>query len=161
MDSYCRDVTPLTRRQALSKLAVAPFGRVIFTQHAMPALEHVSHVVSRGQIVIRSHPGAAITTHAVTDHGTVVLYQADDINPATGAGWTVTATGLAHLITDPAQAAAYCDLLRPWAADERADIITISPGIVTGFQLSLAHDDHPGCRPAAGRGLPCASGARL
>lgn len=33
-----RQMRPLTRQQALQKLASAQFGRVVFTQHVMPAI---------------------------------------------------------------------------------------------------------------------------
>ena len=132
-----RDMMPMTRQQALDKLASAAFGRVVFTQHAMPALRHVNHVVHAGRIIVRSHPDSAITAAAGHGPGTVVLYQADDIDPRTRAGWTVTVTGLARLIEDPAQAARYKDMLHPWMAN-MSNVISIEPRIVTGFELTQA-----------------------
>ena len=142
MDDDNRHMTPLTTREALDRLAAAPFGRVIFTQHAMPALRHVNHVISNGQIIIRSHHDAAITARAGNE--TVVLYQAEDINPATRAGWTVAVTGLARLITDPGRAAAHRDTPRPWTAGTTTNLIAITPDIITGFRLAPAHRRHDG-----------------
>jgi len=143
-------MTPLTRQQALDKLAAAPFGRVVFTQHAMPALRHVNHIISHGQIIIRSHYDAAITAHAAPGDGTVVLYQADDINPATRTGWTVTVTGRARLITDPAKAAVYLELIHPWVTGSKSHIISITADIVTGFELTPdLSSHHPRARPPA------------
>jgi hypothetical protein len=52
-----RQLKPMTRQQALDKLASAPFGRVVFTEHALPALRQVNHLIDHGRIIIRSHPG--------------------------------------------------------------------------------------------------------
>jgi hypothetical protein len=43
-------------------------------------------VVHDGRIIIRSHPDSAITAHADHGRGTVVLYEADDIDPVTRTG---------------------------------------------------------------------------
>ena len=127
---------PMTRQQALDKLASAPFGRVVFTQHAMPALRPVNHVVHEGQVIIRSHPSSAITAQAGHGGATVVLYQADSIDPVTRTGWSVTVTGLARLVEDPAQAARYKGMVLPWTAGDMSNVISIDPEIVTGFELA-------------------------
>jgi nitroimidazol reductase NimA-like FMN-containing flavoprotein (pyridoxamine 5'-phosphate oxidase superfamily) len=130
-----RRMKPMTRQQALDKLASAAFGRVVFTQHAMPALRQVNHIVQDGQIIIRSHPDSAITAHADHGQGTVVLYEADDIDTRTRTGWSVTVTGRARLIEDPAQAARYKTMVLPWVAGNMSNVIGIEPEIVTGFEL--------------------------
>jgi pyridoxamine 5'-phosphate oxidase-like protein len=131
-----RQMKPMTRQQALDKLASAAFGRVVFTQHAMPALRQVNHVIHNGRIIIRSHPDSAITAHADHGRGTVVLYEADDIDPRTRTGWTVTVTGLARLVENPAQAARYKTMVLPWIGGNMSDVISIDPEIVTGFELT-------------------------
>ena len=58
-----RQMKPMTRQQALDKLASAPFGRVVFTEHAMPArrrlLVNESASLSSSRLVTRlSNPHA-------------------------------------------------------------------------------------------------------
>jgi Pyridoxamine 5'-phosphate oxidase len=131
-----RQLKPMTRQQALDKLASAPFGRVVFTEHALPALRQVNHLIDHGRIIIRSHPDAAITNRADHGRGSVVLYQADDIDPHTRTGWSVTVTGLAHRIQDPVQAAHYKQLLHPWVAGNMSEVISMDAEIINGFELT-------------------------
>ena len=131
-----RQLKPMSRQQALDKLASAPFGRVVFTEHAMPALRQVNHLVDHGRIIIRSHPDSALTNRADHGHGVVLLYEADDIDPLTRTGWSVTVTGLARLIEDPVQAAHYKELLHPWVAGNMSAVISIDTEIVNGFELT-------------------------
>jgi len=88
-----------------------------------------------GRIIIRSHEGAAIVTAADTARGTVVSYEADQIDTDARAGWSVVAIGLARVIDDPAQAAAYRRELNPWVTGTMDYIISIEPTIITAFEL--------------------------
>lgn len=116
-------------------LASVPIGRVVFTQRALPAVRPVNHMVDGNDIIIRSHPGAAIVFAADQGAGVVVAYEADQISPVTRTGWTVIVTGTARLVHDAADAARYESLLRPWIAGEMSQIIRVSADIVTGYNL--------------------------
>ncbi len=59
-----RQMRPMTRQQALGKLASTGYGRVMFTQHAMPAIRPVNHLLHDGHIIIRCHDDSAITARA-------------------------------------------------------------------------------------------------
>jgi uncharacterized protein len=65
----------------------------------------------------------------------VVAYQADAIDAADNLGWSVTVVGVAHQVTDPAAAEVFRRALRHWAGEANDQIISISPGMVTGFRL--------------------------
>jgi CheY-like chemotaxis protein len=132
-----QQMRPLTRRQALDRLASVPFGRVVFTHHAMPSIRPVNHVVRDGQVIIRTHEDSAFTSCAGHGHPNVVVYEADDIDPDTRTGWTVTVTGLARLVEDPARAARYRDMLHPWVSGSMSAVISIDAEFVTGFKLGL------------------------
>ena len=134
MDEGDRQMKPMTRRQALDKLASAEYGRIVFTQHAMPAIRPVNHVLRDGRIIILSHDGSAIATRA-DHHGNVVVYEADQIDPRTRTGWSVMVTGLARIVEDPALIARYQQALRPWVAGSKNTVIGIDADIVTGFEL--------------------------
>jgi len=138
MNEGDRQMKPMTRQQAMDKLANAEYGRVVFTQHAMPAIRPVNHLVSDGRIIIVSHDDSAITAHAGHERGNVVVYEADQIDPRTRTGWSVTVTGLARQVEDPALVARYQQALRPWVAGAMDVVIGIGTDIVTGFELTEA-----------------------
>jgi nitroimidazol reductase NimA-like FMN-containing flavoprotein (pyridoxamine 5'-phosphate oxidase superfamily) len=128
--------TELSRQEALRRLGSVAIGRVVFTSQAMPAIRPVNHLLDQGRIIFRGYRDAAITAAASRERGTVVAYEADDIDPATHTGWSVIVTGLASIVTDPGQAAHYQAILRPWAEGELSQIISVEPELVTGFELT-------------------------
>jgi nitroimidazol reductase NimA-like FMN-containing flavoprotein (pyridoxamine 5'-phosphate oxidase superfamily) len=138
MDNTPRRLTELTRAQAMRLLASVPLGRIVFTHHALPAIRPVNHVIDGDDIIIRSHPGAAIISAADNSAGVIVAYEADAIAPATRTGWSVIVTGTARLIRDPADAARYEPMLQPWVAGDMSQLIRIQGGIVTGYSLAPA-----------------------
>jgi nitroimidazol reductase NimA-like FMN-containing flavoprotein (pyridoxamine 5'-phosphate oxidase superfamily) len=143
MNEGDRQMKPMTRKQALDKLASAEYGRIVFTQHAMPAIRPVNHVLSDGRIIILSHDGSAIATRADHHHGNVVVYEADQIDPRTRTGWSVTVTGLARIVEDPALIALYQQALHPWVAGSKNTVIGIDTDIVAGFELTEADTGTP------------------
>jgi nitroimidazol reductase NimA-like FMN-containing flavoprotein (pyridoxamine 5'-phosphate oxidase superfamily) len=101
-----RQALDLTENECWQLLASMSLGRIVFTQHALPAIRPVNHLTEDATIIIRSHPGSAITAPAAAD-GAIVCYEADQIDPVRHTGWSVIATGPARMVTDPAAAARY------------------------------------------------------
>ena len=97
-------LTRLDRSESLRLLASVPVGRLIFTVNALPAVRPMNFALADGLIVIRT---AASTTVAHRIHGTIVAFEADELDPATSSGWSVTVTGRGALITDPEAIARY------------------------------------------------------
>ena len=144
-----RVMRPLTREQAMILLGSVPMGRVAFTHRAMPAIRPVNHIVDEaGRIIIRSHEGAAIVTAADAARGTVVSYEADQIDTDARSGWSVVAIGLARIVDDPVQAAAYRRELNPWVTGAMDYIISIEPTIITAFELARGRNGAPARLPA-------------
>ncbi|WP_323183368.1 pyridoxamine 5'-phosphate oxidase family protein [Streptomyces sp. NBC_00038] len=101
----------LDRDEALKLLAEAPLGRVVFSHQALPTIRPVNHLVeANGDIVIHTHPGAAL----LAAQSEVVAYEADDLAPATRTGWSVVVSGTASQVSDPAELARYQAALTPW-----------------------------------------------
>ncbi|GGM19224.1 hypothetical protein GCM10010129_74340 [Streptomyces fumigatiscleroticus] len=123
----------LSREEALTLLAGVDVGRVGFTQQALPAIRPVSHLVHRGAVVIRTHAGSALLRGSPGLE--VVAYEADDIDPRTGTGWSVLVTGVATRVTDAGDLARYTRVLLPWADGETAQVVRIVPELVTGYRL--------------------------
>jgi hypothetical protein len=139
-----RSVEVLTREEAMDLLASAPFGRVVFTLAALPAIRPVNHVVDDGEVVIRTRRLAGIST-ALADHAEdldqpdlVVAYEADLLDPVERTGWSVVVTGIARPITDPERLARIGGCLQPWVDSMMDTAIAITPEIVHGVRL-VAH----------------------
>ncbi len=138
-----RAMQELSRTEALQRLGSVPFGRVVFTRRALPAIRPVNHVVLDGRVIICSHEGAAIVGVVGAQDGVVVAYEADEINPAERSGWSVVVTGLARIVDDPEDAARCKEALHSWLAGEMGYVIQIEPEIVTGFELRRAWPPGP------------------
>ncbi|MCX5554658.1 pyridoxamine 5'-phosphate oxidase family protein [Streptomyces sp. NBC_00038] len=129
--------------EALRLLGSVSLGRIVFTRHALPTIRPVNHVLDDGDIIIRTHEGAALTSHTAqgSHSGVVVAYEADAIDPDTHLGWSVVATGYAHLVTDPDELAHYQAMLHPWANQTMDYAVRIHPDLITGIRLTTA--PHP------------------
>ncbi|MFJ6070704.1 pyridoxamine 5'-phosphate oxidase family protein [Streptomyces sp. NPDC093065] len=130
----------LGAEEALALLGSVSLGRVVFTRQALPTIRPVNHVLDHGDIVIRTHEGAALTsrTQQAGDPGVVVAYEADSIDPDTHLGWSVVVTGYARPVTDPGELSRYRALLRPWVDRTMDYAIRIVPDLVTGVRLAEA-----------------------
>jgi Pyridoxamine 5'-phosphate oxidase len=135
-----RPAIELTEGECWHLLGSVSIGRVVFTQRAMPAIRPVNHLIDRRKIIIRTHLGAAIASRALDGasqegRGSVVCYEADELNADRHTGWSVIATGLATLVTDPADVARYSAALEPWIAGELNQVVAIEPRFVSGLRL--------------------------
>lgn len=130
-----RRLESLPRAESLRLLSTVSLGRLVFTHLALPAIRPVNHAVAGDQVIIRAYLGTAISAAIRDGAGTVVAYEADVIDPDTHLGWSVIIVGRATRLTDPAEAARYRELLRPWVADGADDIIVIQADMVDGFRL--------------------------
>lgn len=138
-----RPAIELTEGESWRLLESVSIGRVVFTQRAMPAIRPVNHLVDGRKIIIRTHLGAAIASRASDidsagqgrSLGSVVCYEADDLDQARHTGWSVIATGLARLVTDPADIARYSAAIEPWIAGEMDQVVAIEPRFISGLRL--------------------------
>ncbi len=88
----------LSRDECLRLLASVPVGRVIYARRALPAVELVNFALDQGDIVIRTDRSDKLAAAA---RGAVVAFEADCLDPAHQAGWSVTAMGPSREVTDP------------------------------------------------------------
>ncbi|MGW5474186.1 pyridoxamine 5'-phosphate oxidase family protein [Streptomyces chartreusis] len=135
-----RHSVELDAAEAMRLLGSVSVGRIVFTRHALPTIRPVNHVLVDGDIVIRTHEGAALTAHTrrADSAGVVVAYEADAIDPDTHVGWSVVATGYARLVTDPHELARYQALLRPWVQNTMDYAVRIRPDLLSGIRLTPA-----------------------
>ncbi|MFE0703837.1 pyridoxamine 5'-phosphate oxidase family protein [Streptomyces sp. NPDC058872] len=135
-----RRVVELDPEEALRLLSRTPLGRIVFTRHALPAIRPVHHLVDAGEIIVRTHEEAALTTRTreAGACGVVVAYEADEIDLVTRLGWSVVVTGYCTVVTDPQEAARYQAMLHPWTDQHLDRVVRIRPDLVTGIRLAPA-----------------------
>ena len=88
-------------------LGKASVGRVVFTDMAMPAALPVVYVLDDEAVVFRVSDDSPLARVG----GSVVGFEADDLDPATGDGWSVGAVGIATEVTDPTRLEALSTVL--------------------------------------------------
>lgn len=130
-----RTTVELDRAEALVLLGSVNMGRIVFTRDALPAIRPVNPALIDGQLVIRTHEGAALAG-AIDGTGTVVAYEADMIDQETHLGWSVIVTGFARLVTDPVQLARYEKLVAPWVSRTMEHAVLIRLDMVNGLRLT-------------------------
>lgn len=129
-----RALQPLRPGQALALLSTVGYGRVVFTDRALPAIRPVNHIIDRGMIIVRADLRAAVTTDADAA-GSLVTYQADKIDPVTRLGWSVVVTGFAHRVTRQDDLDRYQQMLLAWLKKASNVVLAIQPEAINGFSL--------------------------
>ena len=126
----------LSKDECLTLMASVPVGRLIYTRRALPAVELVNFALDHGDIVIRTARSGKL---ALAARGTVVAFEADCLDPAHQAGWSVTAIGPSREVTDPGEVARLQAIgLNSWADGARDHFIKISPVMLNGRYLRAA-----------------------
>src|SRR5262245_9892659 len=93
----------LSREDCLRLLGTARLGRVAASSGALPIILPVNFCFDGLQILIRTGRGTQLDA---ATRNTVVAFEADEIEPAWNAGWSVTVTGFARRLSDPDEMAA-------------------------------------------------------
>jgi len=129
-----RPLAQLTVTECLRLLSSAAVGRIVYTQRAMPAVELVNFTLDGGDIVIRTDPDGTL---AAATHHTVVAFEADEVDTATGQGWSVMAVGQSRQVTESRDIARLLDTgLRSLQPGRHEHFIRVTPGILTGRRLA-------------------------
>jgi uncharacterized protein len=82
-------VGALSTKECLTLLGGASVGRLVFTEHALPAVRPVAFTVDNGHLVLRASPSEAFRS---LDRQIVAL-EIDSIDPVTQGGWHVVVVG--------------------------------------------------------------------
>ncbi|TJZ50130.1 pyridoxamine 5'-phosphate oxidase family protein [Streptomyces piniterrae] len=91
--------------RAIELLSRTPYGRVSASRRALPFTTVTRHLVLDGELILRLHRGYGY--HRALD-GSVVAYEADNINSGASDTWSVQFTGTARVVTPtPAERALF------------------------------------------------------
>ncbi|WP_073810348.1 pyridoxamine 5'-phosphate oxidase family protein [Kitasatospora sp. CB01950] len=114
------DGVSLDHHQCLRLMARHSVGRLVYTRHALPAVLPVRYrLVDDGNVLVERPDEELLRAVA----GTVVAFQADEVDPADGSGWTVTVLG-------------HADAVHPAAATGPPAVsVRIRPEWVSGLRL--------------------------
>jgi nitroimidazol reductase NimA-like FMN-containing flavoprotein (pyridoxamine 5'-phosphate oxidase superfamily) len=134
MDFNGTTLEQLSRGECLRLVRQVPVGRIVYTRQALPAVELVNFSLDDGDIVIRTDASGKL---AAATRGAVVAFEADCVDTATHAGWSVTIVGLSRAVTD-SEEIRRLEQTGPasWAPGERDHFIRISPTIVNGRRIA-------------------------
>jgi uncharacterized protein len=127
------DMGTLSREESLRLLAGVPVGRLVFTVRDRPVIRPVNFAIDDGAVVIRTSPGSKLTAAVLN---VLVAFQADEIDPVARTGWSVSVTGRASVVQDPAAQARLRELVTPWAPGDKEHFLRIVPELVSGVRLT-------------------------
>jgi hypothetical protein len=134
MDFNGTTLEQLSRDECLRLVGQVPLGRIVYTRQALPAVELVNFTMDDGDIIIRTDSGGKL---AAATRGAVVAFEADSVDTATHAGWSVSIVGYSRAVTDSAEIRHLEEAgLEPWAPGKRDHFIRISPEIVNGRRIA-------------------------
>ncbi|MEV4555390.1 pyridoxamine 5'-phosphate oxidase family protein [Kitasatospora sp. NPDC049285] len=127
----------LSEAECRRLLASVPLGRVVYTEHALPAVLPVAfQVAADGRLVLALRAG---TGAARALDGTVAAFQVDDFDPHGHSGWSVLVHGRAQVVRDGAERAALeAGGLLPWIPDPSPQYVAITPELVSGRRVRPA-----------------------
>ncbi|GAA2748219.1 pyridoxamine 5'-phosphate oxidase family protein [Kitasatospora cinereorecta] len=127
----------LSEAECRRLLGTVPLGRVVYTEHALPAVLPVAfRVAPDGRLVLALRSDS--TTARALD-GTVAAFQADLLDPEHRAGWSVLVHGRTELVRDRAELAELLrDGPRPWVGGQTPVYAVLTPELIGGRRLDAA-----------------------
>jgi uncharacterized protein len=124
----------LGRQECLRLLAKVPVGRIVHTRQALPAVLPVNFCLDGDDAVVLCTSATSELARAVD--GTVVAFEADEVDAAAHSGWSVVVTGPATVVTDPVEHERLVrNGPRSWVPSPRQIFVRIEAELVTGREL--------------------------
>jgi nitroimidazol reductase NimA-like FMN-containing flavoprotein (pyridoxamine 5'-phosphate oxidase superfamily) len=122
----------LSPRDCVALLRGAQIGRVVFTVAALPAIVPITFSIQDEAVVMCTAANSRLANAA---NGNVLAFEADELYPASRIGWSVVVTGVAELVTDPAERARLHGVVVPWAPGQHDVFIRLPFTVVTGRRI--------------------------
>jgi nitroimidazol reductase NimA-like FMN-containing flavoprotein (pyridoxamine 5'-phosphate oxidase superfamily) len=117
-------------------ITAVQLGRIVFTDRALPAIQPVNFVISRGEVIIRTSSGSKLAAAA---RNAVVAFEVDEFDPAIRTGWSVVIVGHARIVSENGELSDLRNLpLDTWAPAAQDFFIAISPELISGRRLPEA-----------------------
>lgn len=128
----------LRRDEWMRLVRTTSVGRLILTEHALPAVHIVEFRWWRGDIVIRTSGPTALEA---VSRNRIVAFETDELDTDQQCGWSVTVVGHAQVIGDAPDVMELSDIFARSSAGSRRDyFVRIKTEKVTGRQLGRNHN---------------------
>ncbi|GAA2757638.1 pyridoxamine 5'-phosphate oxidase family protein [Actinopolymorpha rutila] len=125
-----KSVEVLDKGECEKYLRESLIGRVVFVDSLLLAAHPVRYVVEGHCILFRTDHGAKLRA---ADRHKMLAFEIDDIDPITGHGWSVVASGFAEHVTDPCEVERLTEIVPiPWAPTDRTDVIRLFVDLYQG-----------------------------
>ncbi|MDX3763080.1 pyridoxamine 5'-phosphate oxidase family protein [Streptomyces mirabilis] len=128
----------LDRQRCMELLERGGYGRVVFTERALPAIVPVNYLMNDGVVI---GGGSAAHLPQALD-GDVVAFEADGTDAASDAAWHVCVTGYAHVVTDAAQREHLARSTAAWVPAPEEVLVRITTSEVSGRSFPLTGTPH-------------------
>lgn len=140
-----RDLQALGPAECLGLLGRGGVGRVGFMTAEGIAILPVNFAVAGNTVVFRTAPDTLLAAYG----NAPLSFEADCLDEASRAGWSVLVRGHAHKVTseDEVQRLERATQLEPWAGGARDVWIRITPARISGRRIGRAGPPLPGARP--------------
>ncbi|WP_218026992.1 pyridoxamine 5'-phosphate oxidase family protein [Cellulosimicrobium cellulans] len=126
-------LSELTPEESYALLATVPVGRIVYTDHALPAIQPVNFVLDGPDVVFRTAEGSKL---AVAASRAVVAFEVDQFDAEARSGWSVVLVGRTFEVTEPVERARLLALpLVTFVPGARDRVIKVVPRIVTGRRI--------------------------
>lgn len=138
MQRYANGICALERAECLTLLAGAGVGRIVYTEHALPAVHPVNYLLESGDTILtRTISG---TTLAVPGRHQVVAFEVDHFDHTRLTGWSVVVTGYAYAPADIDEVRRLRQLPLPsWVMpDHSSNYLRIGCTLVSGRRIYTA-----------------------
>ncbi|MFK4145365.1 pyridoxamine 5'-phosphate oxidase family protein [Streptomyces sp. NPDC004065] len=146
----------LGRQECLRLLQKAAVGRIVHTRQALPAVLPVNFCLDGDGAVLLRTSARSELVRAID--GTVVAFEADEVDPVAHSGWSVVVTGSAAVVSDPEEHRRLAaGGPRSWVPSPREVFVRIEPELVTGRELVGGRSVY-GLEAFFGPSGPCPSG---
>lgn len=127
------DVDVVDAAECLRLVATRSLGRIGVTISSLPAILPVRYELVDDVVVARLEHGAELAAAA---HHVIVAFEVDDLDPCTGAGWSVLIRGFGRALRDPLTAIRSDDGRRPSSSEmDRHRFLSISTDVVSGYRV--------------------------
>ncbi len=140
------ETAELSAQECLRLLAARSFGRLaVGIGEGVPAIRPLRYAFDERSrsIVLRIGDGSML--HAVS-HDAKAAFEIDEVDEQAKTGWSVIVTGVARLITDPAEIERFEDSgAVDWAPGEPTRLVAVRAQTVSGRRITSAAERRPGC----------------
>jgi nitroimidazol reductase NimA-like FMN-containing flavoprotein (pyridoxamine 5'-phosphate oxidase superfamily) len=129
-----RAMERLDDETALTLLATAPYGRIVFLRDGEPEIRPLAHIVDGGEVIVRTRLTAALAEEIEGADGLRATFEADHVDLDRRQGWSVIVSGTAEIV-EPDRQARCKAMLRTMLAATDDTCIAIRPKKVSGIRI--------------------------